>query len=308
MTVEDWLLDSDPAIRWQVMRDLLDQPAEAVAAERARIATEGWGAQLLARQRPDGRWGDDLSNPEWIAFLALVLLRDMGLDPDSSEARRAVQLVHDNLTWHWWGKRFFDGEVEPCINGRVLAVAAYFGQDSHGLAERLLGEQMADGGWNCEQENGSIRGSFHSTINVLEGLLAHEQAAGARAEITKARARGHHYLLERGMLRRHSTGEVIDPDFLRLTYPTGYRYDVLRGLEHLRSAGVAPDERVAEAVEVVASKRGSDGRWAIEIVHDDDLQFAMDESEGEPSRWVTLRAARVVRWAGWVDRRGNEPA
>jgi hypothetical protein len=298
MTVEDWLLD-DPAIGWQTMRDLLDEPADAVAAERARVAKEGWGAQLLALQRPDGHWGDDLSNPEWITFLALMLLRDMGLDPASDEARHAVALVRDNVTWHWWdNKPFFDGEVEPCINGRVLAVGAYFGQDGHGLVERLLGEQMADGGWNCEQENGSTRGSFNSTINVLEGLLEHERARGATAELTAARERGQAYLLERRMLRRQSTGELIDPAFVELSYPTGYHYDVLRGLDYLREAGISPEERVAEAVEVVASKRGTDGRWQPEITHDDELQFEMGEAEGQPSRRITLRAMRVLRWAG----------
>jgi hypothetical protein len=299
MTVENWLLASDPSIRWQAMRDLLDMPSDVVAAERARVAKEGWGATLLAPQRPDGHWGDDLSNPEWITLLALLLLRDMGLDPMSDEARRAVTRVHDNMTWHWWDKRFFEGEVEPCINGRVLAVGAYFGKDGHGLVERLLGEQMADGGWNCEQEHGSTRGSFHSTINVLEGLLEHERATGASAKVTAARKRGQAYLLERRMLRRRSTGEVIDPAFGQLSYPTGYHYDVLRGLDYLRSAGVNPDERVAEAVEVVASKRDTDGRWPLENPHDDELQFEMGEAEGKPSRWITLRAMRVLRWAGW---------
>jgi hypothetical protein len=252
-TAADWLLASDPAIRWQAMRDLLDQPADAVAEERARVAKEGWGARLLALQRPDGRWGDDLSNPEWVTFLALVLLRDMGLDPMSDEARRAVARVRDNITWHWWDRRFFEGEVEPCINGRVLAIGAYFGQDTPPLAERLLGEQVADGGWNCEQENGSTRGSFHSTINVLEGLLEHERATGASPGVTAARQRGQEYLLDRRLLRRRSTGEVIDPAFARLSYPTGYHFDVLRGLDYLRSAGVGPDERTSEAIEVVAS-------------------------------------------------------
>ena len=297
MTVEDWLLDSDPAIRWQALRDLSGESADVVAEERARVATEGWGAKLLALQRPDGHWGDDPSNPEWITFLALFLLRDMGLDPKSDGARRAVGLVRDNLTWHWWGKPFFDGEVEPCINGRVLAISAYFGEDSHGLVDRLLGEQMADGGWNCEQESGSTRGSFNSTINVLEGLLEHERCTGADATLTAARERGQDYLLERRMLRLRSTGEVIEPEFVQLSSPITYHYDVLRGLDYLRGAGVGPDERVAEAVEIVASKGDAEGRWAIDAVHDDDLQFDMGEALGQPSRWITLRALRVLRWA-----------
>jgi hypothetical protein len=309
MTVEDWLLDSDPAVRWQAMRDLLDIPMEAVAAERGRVAKEGWGARLLALQHPDGHWGDDLANPEWITHWALVLLREMSLDPGSDEARRAVARVRDNITWHWWGKRFFEGEVEPCINGRVLAVGAYFGQDTSELVERLLGEQMADGGWNCEQENGSTRGSFHSTINVLEGLLEHELASGVSSDVRAARERGQDYLLERRLLRRSSTGQVIDPVFLQLGYPQGYHYDVLRGLDYLRAAGVPADERTSEAVDIVASKRGADGRWLLENRHAvegdmclsptvTELLSEMDEAEGKPSRWITLRALRVLRWAG----------
>ena len=297
MTVEDWMMESDPAIRWQVMRDLLGVPTDVVAAERARVAKEGWGARLIAAQRSDGHWGDDLSNPEWITLLALVLLRDMGLDPGSEEALRSVALVRDNLTWHWWDKRFFEGETEPCINGRVVAVGAYFQQDMAGLVDRLLGEQMEDGGWNCEQENGSTRGSFHSTINVLEGLLEFERVAGSTDEVTAARERGQEYLLERRMLRRRSTGELIEPAFVVLSYPTGYHYDVLRGLDYLRAAGVSPDERAREAIDIVDSKRDADGRWPLEILHDDDLQFEMGEAEETPSRWITLRALRVLRWA-----------
>jgi hypothetical protein len=297
LTVDDWMMDTDPAIRWQVMRDVVDAPPDVVARERARVATEGWGARLLAAQQPGGHWGDDLSNPEWITLLALVLLRDMGVDAASDEARRAVALVHEKLTWHWWDKRFFEGEVEPCINGRVVAVGAYFGQDMEALVGRLLGEQMDDGGWNCEQENGSTRGSFHSTINVLEGLLEHERVVGSTATVTAARERGQDYLLERRMLRRRSTAELIDPAFLQLSFPTGYHYDVLRGLDYLRAARVDPDDRLREAIDVLKSKADADRRWQLEVVHDDDLQFDMGEVKGRPSRWVTLRARRVLRWA-----------
>ena len=310
MSVIDWLLDSDPAIRWQAMRDLTDAPADQVAAERARVATEGWGARLLALRREDGLWHTGTSDSEWPSLLALSMLRDMGLDASSEVARKAIRLVRDNATWHsrgpWHGNPVFAGEVEPCINGRVVTVGSYFGVDVIGIVERLLDEQMADGGWNCEQENGSTRGSFHTTINVLEGLLEHERAIGGSAEVTAARERGQEYLLERRMLRRLSSGELIDPAFTLFSFPTGWHYDVLRGLDYLRAAGVPPDARVAEAIDLVRSKRDAEGRFPLENPHESemvtarvrDLGFDMDEREGRPSRWNTLRALRLLQWAG----------
>jgi hypothetical protein len=306
MTVEDWLLDSDPAIRWQVMRDLTGEPPEAVGAQRARIATDGWGATLLEQQRPDGNWGDGAFSQDWTnTFNALELLRILGLDPASPAARQAVGLVSEHVTWgdgaewtsDWAGNGFFQGEVEPCINGNVLATGAYFGQDMRPLVDRLLGEQLADGGWNCEVENGATVSSFGTTINVLEGLLAFERATGGPADVIEARRRGQGYLLERGLLRRKSTGEVIDPDFTRFSFPTWWHYDVLRGLEYLRTVGDAPDDRVAEAVDLVRRKRGDDGRWALEHTYPGSGYVTMDDGDGNPSRWNTLRAMRVLRWA-----------
>jgi hypothetical protein len=304
----DWLLSSDPAIRWQALRDLTDAPRDQVASERARVATEGWGGQLLALRRDDGQWDVAKPDTEWITLLALHLLRDMGLDPASEQARTAIDRVRD-MRWHnpwaeWNGQRVFDGEVEPCINGRIVTIGAYFGIDVDRIVERLLGEQMADGGWNCEQENGSSRGSFHTTINVLEGLLEVERAGGGSAELATAAGRGQAYLLERGMLRRLSTGGLIDPDFSRFSYPTGWHYDALRGLDYLRDAGVTPDPRLDEAIELVRSKRDEDGRWILENPHESemvnarvrDLGFTMDEAEGRPSLWNTLRAMRVLAW------------
>ena len=288
MAVIDWLLDSDPSIRWQVMRDLTDEPADVVAAERARVAKEGWGARLLALQGADGQWGGGTLFPKMLATTSsLMLLRDFGLDPASAEARRAVALVREHSRWEHAGQPFFEGEVEPCINGRAVTIGAYFGQDVQGIVDRLLTEQMADGGWNCEQENGSTRGSFNSTICVLEGLLEHERASGATAEMTAARLRGQEYLLERRLLRRLSTGEVIDPDWTRFSYPTDYFYDVLRGLDYLRSAGATPDDRMAEAIDIVRTKPDAEGRWPLENPHPGDLHFAIDEGEGRPSRWNT---------------------
>ncbi len=302
-----WLLDSDPSIRWQVMRDLIGAPADEVAAERARVATEGWGARLLALQGADGRWGGAAWNRGWNSTMhVLMLLRDMGLDPASDQARRAVGLVRDRVTWQGWpaydGNPFFVGEVEPCINGQVGAVGAYFGQDVRGIVDRLLGEQLPDGGWNCEAANGSTRSSFNTTICVLEALLEHERAGGGSPAVTAARLRGQEYLLERRLFRRRSTGEVIKrdrkggADWTRFAFPTWWHYDVLRGLEYLRSAGAAPDERVAEAIELVASKRDGDGRWPLETLHPGTMPVEVDEGEGQPSRWNTLRALRVLNW------------
>ena len=295
--ITDWLLDADPAIRWQVLRDLTDAAPAEVAAERARVAHEGWGAHLLSLQDANGGWARADTEPEWSCFLHLSLLRDLGLDPAGEEARHAVGLVRDNATWHWWGdKPFFEGEVEPCINGRVVTIGSYFGQDVQGLVERLLGEQMEDGGWNCEAENGSTRGSFHTTICVLEGLIEHDRATGGRPEVQAALTRGQEYLLARRLFHRLSTGDVIDPAFARFGFPTCYHYDVLRALDHLRIAGVAPDERMADAIALVESKRDADGLWPLEHVHEDAVLIPMEE-DGRPSRWITLRGLRVLRWA-----------
>jgi hypothetical protein len=305
MTVVEWLLDSDPAIRWQVMRDLTHEPADAVVAERARIATEGWGARLLALQASDGLWAGRPWSQDWTeTFHALELLRRCGLDPESEQARRAVGLVREHVTWRdptfetpWADNRFFEGEVEPCINGNVVSTGAYFGVDMTTLVERLLGEQLPDGGWNCEVENGAIVSSFGTTINVLEGLLEYERAIGGSSRVGEARRRGEAYMLERRLFRRKTTGEVIDPSWLEFSFPTWYFYDVLRGLEYLRLAEVEPDDRTAEAIDLVQSKRDGDGRWLLENPHPGELHFAMDEGEGKPSRWNTLRAMRVLDWS-----------
>jgi hypothetical protein len=296
-SVVSWLLDSDPSIRWQVMRDLADTPPEVVAAERARVAVEGWGASLLDQQRPDGQWGDDVAHPFWWTNLyTLLLLRDLGVDPASAPARVAIDRVRAHVTWgpEFGNSSFFDGEVEPCINGRVVALGAYFGVRSDRLVDRLLGEQLADGGWNCEAERGSVRSSFHSTICVLEGLLAFEQAYGVAPVVTGARHSAHEYLLERGLLRKLSTGEVIDPTWTQLAFPPLWHYDVLRALDYLRAAGVSPDARCDEAMAAVRARRQRDGRWHRDVRHKDTIHDEIAGPIGEPNRWITLRAMRVL--------------
>lgn len=292
-----WLLDSDPAIRWQVMRDLTHEPPEVIASERTRVATHGWGAQLLALQAPDGTWLAESDRwPLKGTIEALVLLKELGLKPSSTEARLATERVRENLIWHWHDSRpFFDGETEACINGRILAVGSYFGEASERLVDLLLSEQLPDGGWNCEAPK-SQRSSFHSTICVLEGLLEYERAKVHSPAVTEARHRAHEYLLERRMFRSLSTGEVIEKQWTRFNFPTTYRYDVLRGLDYLRSAGVTPDERVREAVELVAARAHQNGRWPLRKHHEDVIAVQTETEVGHASRWITLRALRVLDW------------
>jgi hypothetical protein len=310
MAVLDWLLDSDPALRWQVLRDLVHAPAEAVAAERTRVAIEGWGSRLLALQGEDGQWAGGACFPgrafydseenqgqPWISTLpTLQLLHDFGVDPGCDRVRRAVALVRDHCCWEHAGQPFFSGEVEPCINGRTVTLGIYFDQDVDGVVARLLAEQLEDGGWNCEAENGSVRSSFATTINVLEGLLAHERATGGSAESIAARRRGEEYLLERRLFRRKSTGEVVNPAWLQFSFPVRWQYDVLRVLEYFRSVGDMPDSRVDEAIQLLRSKQQPDGAWLLENTHAGKVHFELEDGDNRPSRWNTLRALRVLNW------------
>jgi hypothetical protein len=308
MSVMAWLLESDPSIRWQVQRDLADEPDEAVAAERARVATEGWGAQLLSLRDEDGQWAggacfpapdrqSDGEGQPWTSTLhTLELLREFGLDAGSDPARETAALVRDNCRWEHAGQPFFSGEVEACINGRTVALGSYFGQDVDIVVDRLLGEQLDDGGWNCWTEFGSVRSSFHSTICVLEGLLAYERTTGGTGATATARRRGEEYLLERRLFRRLSTREVADTAWLQFSFPTRWHYDALRALDYFRAADDAPDARVDEAVELLRAKRQPDGTWLLENTHPGDVHFALEDGDGAPSRWNTLRALRVLRW------------
>ena len=314
MSVIDWLMDpkhSDPAIRWQVMRDLLGRPEEEWLAERTKVETEGWGARLLALEDEDGQWaggahfphdyvwdGPEEGQPWTSTSHSLTQLREFGLDPKSVSAQRAVRLIGENCRWEYASEPYWEGEVEPCINGMTVANGAYFGVDVSQIVNRLLGERLDDGGWNCEAERGSIRTSFDTTINVLEGLLQYELTTGESAEVTEARRTAEEFLLERKLFLRLSTGEPADDDFLLFRNPWRWQYDVLRALDYFRRTGGDPDPRIERAIDHVVSKRGEDRKWLLDKNPKGRTWFDVDDQPGQPSRWVTMRAMRVLDWAG----------
>lgn len=316
--VFEWICSADVALEWQVKRDLLGLPESEWRPIRARIETHGWGKELLSKQDTDGQWAGGSFAPSdataaefkenrqpWTAT-AFVLdeLREMGLEPGCDAAKRTVELVGDNCKWDEGGQRFWDGETEECINGRTVSSGVYFGANVDGIVQRLLGEVQSDGGWNCDRHRGSVRSSFDSTINVLEGLLSYEIAHGATPELTAARKSGEEYLLQRSLFKRLSTGEVVDATYLQLTYPRRYTYDVLRGLEYFRAAhqyegGKAkPDGRLGEAIDIVRQKKKADGKWHQEREFQG-RQWLKYGDIGESSQWLTLKALRVLGW--WDD-------
>ena len=293
-----WLLEGDPSLRWQTLRDVVHVSDAEVAAERARVEHEGWGAALLDRQDASGTWGGTVWKPEDRDATDTVVLLLALLGADGERTRTALDRTAAGVDWgeEWGHSPFFDGEVEPCINGRVLTAAAPYGHATETILRKLLDTQQADGGWNCYAETPDDPGSFHSTICVVEALAAYRDTGG-ETDVAEPLRRGQEYLLERGLMRRKSTGELIDETWLEFHFPYYWHYDVLRGLDHLRASGVPYDERVAEAVGVVRSKRGVDGRWTLDALLPGRPAVPF-EAVGEPSRWITLRSLRVLEWAG----------
>lgn len=310
MDAIEYLMTGDPAIRWQVMRDLTDASDDEVAAERARVATEGWGARMLAEQGDDGRWDGGTYRPGWAdesrpffdawtaTHFSLQSLTEYGLDPASDEARSAVARAAEGARWEYNGAPYFEGEIEPCINGIALTVGGYFRRDDAApIAATLLATQHADGGWNCWEEDTAMPSSFHSTICALEGLWQWGRHAGESDELRESRLRGEEWLLERRLFRRKSDGTIPDLRMTMTSVPGRWFYDVLRGLDYFRLTRPERDERCAEAVEIVRAKRLGNGLFPFENHHEGPMLFSMDgEHDGFPSRWVTLRALRVLRW------------
>ncbi|MFT7837871.1 squalene cyclase [Saccharothrix sp. BKS2] len=312
-----WLLDSDPALRWQVERDLLGEPPEVWGATRARVATEGFGARLLALQDPDGQWaggaffpaGFDFNGPEavegagqpWTATTwALNALREWGVDAEVLRRRRTVELLAENSRWEYDDLPYWGGEVDCCINAWTVANGVWLGADVAGVVDWFVEHRLPDGGWNCEWVEGSTRSSFHSTLNSLKGLLAHEVATGGTDATRAARRAGEEYLLRRGLFRRLSTGEPVAPWVDRFSYPFRWFYSVLNAADYFREAalldGTPPDPRMADAIGLVRAARQPDGTWLQARRHPGRVWFEVDVPAGEPSKWLTLSGTRVLDW------------
>lgn len=303
MDVLAWLRDSDPALRWQVERDLAGEPPEVWEATRARVATEGFGARLLALQDPDGQWAGGAFFPAgfqggeaqpWTATTwTLNSLREWGVDASALPGTAA--LLAENSRWEYEDLPYWDGEVDCCINAWTLASGVWLGADVSGLAEWFGSHRLPDGGWNCEWVEGSTRSSVHSTLNALKGLLAFERATGGSPASRAARLSGEEYLLERGLFRRLSTGAPIAPWMGEFSYPIRWHYDVLNAASYFRDAD-RPDPRMAEAIELVRAARRPDGTWLQTERHTGRVWFEVDVPPGEPSKWLTLLATRVLTW------------
>ena len=300
-----WLLEGDPAIRWQALRDLVGAPDRTVERERGKIAREGWGARLLARQGSEGTWGGGLYSPKWISTTyTMLLLRDFGLPSDNRQARKACALLLDQGlrrdggidygTWAEWTRR-----GETCVTGIVLSILAHFEYDDDRLdtvARHLLQQQMPDGGWNCRRRAGATHASVHTTISVLEGLRLYGAHGGSRArEMRAAQRRGREFLLRHRLFRSHRTGNVIKREFIRFSFPPRWHYDILRALDHFQAVGAPRDPRLAESIDIVRQRRGDDGRWPLQHSYPGKTYFEL-ERVGAPSRWNTLRALRVLNW------------
>jgi hypothetical protein len=311
MALIDWLLDTDPALRWQVERDLAEAPEQVWQATRARVATEGMGAQLLQHQDPDGQWaggayfpaGFDWDNPgegqPWTATTwSLNTLREFGLD--AAALAGTAEKLDANSRWEYDNLPYWGGEVDCCINGFTLANGAWLGADVAGIGQWFIEHQMAEGGWNCEWENGSVRSSFHSTLNSLKGILYYEVATGGTPELTAARHTAEEYLLSRNLLHRATTGEVVAPWATHFAWPYRHVYSALNAVDYFRAAsmhdGTAPDPRMAEALEVIRAARQSDGTWLQEARRPGLVWFELDVPVGERSPWLTFYATRVLQW------------
>ena len=296
----DWLLAGDVAIQYQTERDLLGNERPDL---RGRIATEGWGAQFLQQRQPTGHWGKAFYSPKWISsHYTLLDLKHLNIAPDHPLIRATIaQILRE--------RKVQDGGVNPaksivtsdvCVNGMFLNYAAYFGTDAAALEsiiDFLINTQMADGGFNCQSNRqGAVHSSLHTTLSVLEGI--HEYAANGYTyrlpELQTIAHQAREFILLHRLFRSDHTGEIIKPKFLVLAFPSRWFYDILRALDYFAAANTPYDPRMQDALDVLCQKRRPDGLWSLQSAHSGQVHFVMEKG-GQPSRWNTLRALRVLK-------------
>jgi hypothetical protein len=304
--VIDWLLQGDPAIRWQTLRDLVGAPAAEWQAEQRLTAQAGWGSQLLAQQDPaSGGWGGGIYSPKWISTTyTLLSLRAIGIPPDCAPAQRGARLMLDHLLGPQRDAAFEQRllDCDRCIVGMILQLCTYFGIEDEridAVIQNILAEQMADGGWNCRKNRvpQTHHSSFHTTFNVLDGLreVLERGSSPWAAELGAAEAGALELLLQHRLFRSDHSGNIIRSEFKRLAYPFRWHYDILRGLDYFARLKAGRDPRLAEAISLLTECRQSDGRWPNQYKYSGKVFFDM-ERVGRSSRWNTLRALRVLKW------------
>ncbi len=319
----DWLMAGDSSIRWQVMRDLLDKDPGEISYEREKVARTGWGYKFLSYQEPNGLWGGGLYSPKWISTTYTMLtLRRIGLPVDNEQAQKSCRILLDGGFYQDKGINYSKShkQSEVCITGMILSLLSYFHYpDSRVelLADHLLGRQMEDGGWNCEDHKGDTHSSFHTTISVLEGLHEYQKSrAKINPEVEEARLRGHEFLLQHRLFRSDKTGEIVSNRMLRMVFPPRWFYDFLKALDYFQDYYTwrseqeinyndpviqefhekhQRDERFWDGIDLLKIKRRADGKWNMMRGPSGKVYFDMEKA-GQPGRWNTLRALRVLKW------------
>ncbi len=313
----EWMLDSDPALKWQVERVILGLPESEWQKTRALTATEGIGARLLALQDEDGQWAGgayfptredaralpyvegEKGQPYIATTWTLNSLREWGVDASALED--TADRLDAGCKWEYDDLPYWGGEVDCCINAFTVSNGAWLGRDMSANVHWFLEHQLEDGGWNCEWIEGDLRSSFHSTLNSLVGLLDYELRTGKNEKVTDARKRAEEYLLQRRLMFKLSTGEPVGPWLNDLAYPLRWNYTIIRALNYFREsamfAGTDPDPRIAEAAEALAAMANENGRWVTNDRIPGQVWFDVDTPVGEESKWLTFFALRALAWA-----------
>ena len=297
----DWLLEGDVSIQFQVWRDLLELDKKKL---QDRIAAEGWGYKFLSMRNSNGHWGDRFYQPKWIStHYTLLDLRNLNLSNKNEVVKGTIELVLQNDKSEDGGIRLGPDTTQHsdiCVNGMFLNYASYFKTSEiklQSIIDSILAEIMPDGGFNCRTtRSGAKHSSLHSTISVLEGFTEFQKAGYTyrKKEISDAIRTGIEFILMHRLFLSDRTGQIIDKNFLKLTYPCRWRYDILRAMDYFRYAGVKWDNRMTEALTYLNKKKNKDGTWNMQAAHSGQVHFIMEKA-GKPSRWNTLRILRIMK-------------